>query len=113
MPVLVKSYTSPTLVLLAYDWPAADLRSDFRGFGIERTPGFAGEARSWLLRPIEDDGAAATPDAPIRKCYWWDANIDANDRGVRFHYRVVPVIGPQGGLQLLDQEAGQVEVLVP
>ena len=111
MPVLVKSYTSPTLVLLAYDWPAADLRPDFRGFGIERTPGFAGEERSWLPWPV--GGAAAAPDAPIRKCYWWDANIDPNDRGARFHYRVVPVIGPEGSPQLLDQEAGQVEVLVP
>ena len=113
MPVLVKSYTSPTLVLLAYDWPAADQRSDFRGFGIERTPGFAGEARSWLPRPGGGDGAATAADAPIRKFYWWDASIDARDRGAHFQYRVVPVIGPEDSLQLLDQEAGQVDVLVP
>jgi hypothetical protein len=108
--VIVKSYTSPTLVLLAYDWPAGDLRPDFRGFGIERTPGFAGEARSWLP---ERAGAGRAPDATVRKFYWWDDSIDANDRGARFHYRVVPVIGPEGSPQLLDHEAGQVEVLVP
>ena len=110
MPVLVKSYSSPTLVLLAYDWPAADLRSDFRGFGIERTPGFAGEARSWLSRHVRCDGA---PDEPIRTFYCWDASFDASDRGARFHYRVVPLIGPEGSMQLLDGEAGLVEVLVP
>jgi hypothetical protein len=110
VPVVVKSYTSPTLVLLAYDWPAADQRSDFRGFGIERTPGFAGAARSWLP---ERAGAGPAPDAAVRKCYWWDDSIEANDRGARFQYRVVPVIGPDASPQLLDHEAGQVEVLVP
>jgi hypothetical protein len=113
MPVLVKSYTSPTLVLLAYDWPAADLRSDFRGFGIERTPGFAGAERSWLPRPTGAEAGAATPEAPIRKFYWWDTSIDASDRGAHFQYRVVPVIGPEDSLQLLEQEAGQIDVLVP
>jgi hypothetical protein len=113
MPVLVKSYTSPTLVLLAYDWPAGDLRPDFRGFGIERTPGFAGEERSWLPRQTGCDGIGADLEAPIRTSYWWDASIDASDRGARFQYRVVPVIGPEGSLQLLDQEAGLVDVLVP
>ena len=107
MPVIVKGYTSRHLVLLAYDWPAADLRADFRGFGIERTPGFAGEARSWLPRGSTD------VDTPIRTCYWWDTSIDAGDRGVSFHYRVVPVIGPPDSLQLLDHEAGQVEVRMP
>src|SRR5271165_4587670 len=111
MPVLVKSYTSPTLVLLAYDWPAADQRADFRGFGIERTPGFDGAARSWLPRP--SGAPAAAPGAPVRKFYWWYINIDSNDRGARFQYRVVPVIGPEDRLQLLDHEAGQVDVLVP
>jgi hypothetical protein len=113
MPVLVKSYTSPTLVLLAYDWAAGDLRADFRGFGIERRPGFAGAERSWLPRQFGCDGRGGDFAAPIRKFYWWDASIDASDRGARFQYRVVPVIGPEGSLQLLDQEAGQVDVLVP
>ena len=111
MPVLVKGYMSRNLVLLAYDWPAADLQADFRGFGIERTPGFAGAERSWLPRRI--DRAGTDLDTPIRTCYWWDTSIDAGDRGVSFHYRVVPVIGPPDSLQLLDHEAGQVEVRVP
>ena len=29
MPVYVKSYTSPTLVLLAFDWPEGDGRTGF------------------------------------------------------------------------------------
>jgi hypothetical protein len=98
VPVVVRTYSSSTLVLLAYDWPAADQHPDFRGYGIERTPGFAGEPRSWL---------------PRQQGYWWDASIDASDRGARFQYRVVPVIGPEASPRLLDDEAGEVEVLVP
>ena len=40
MPVTVRSFTSPTLVLLAFDWPQGDGKADFLGFAIERTPGF-------------------------------------------------------------------------
>ena len=113
MPVIVRGYTSPNLVLLAYDWAAADLRADFRGFGIERTPGFAGEQRSWLPRHDGSGGNGAELDAPIRTFYCWDAGIDERDRGARLQYRVVPVIGPEGSFQLLDTEAGEVEVRVP
>ncbi len=40
MSVSVRSYLSPTLVLLAFDWPGAQARTDFLGFAIARTPGF-------------------------------------------------------------------------
>ena len=108
MPVHVKAYGSSALVLLAYDWAAAAQRSDFRGFGIERRPGFAGAERSWLPYRNGNPG-----DAPIRTFYCWDASIGARDRGASFQYRVVPVIGPDEGLQMLDHEAGQIEVRVP
>ena len=35
--VVAKSYAPPTLVLLAYDWPAGDGHEDFLGFAIQRT----------------------------------------------------------------------------
>jgi hypothetical protein len=39
-PVVVRSFTSPTLVLLSSDWPDGDAKADFLGSAIERTPGF-------------------------------------------------------------------------
>jgi len=108
MPVHVKGYGSPALVLLAYDWPAAAQRADFRGFGIERRPGFAGQERSWL--PPRN---GKQQNEPISTFYCWDASIGARDRGASFQYRVVPVIGPDDRLQMLDHEAGQIEVRVP
>jgi hypothetical protein len=98
MPVQVKGYTSSSLVLLAFDWPAADLRDDFVGFGIERTPGFRG-----------------TPSGlrPIRQGYWWDSGIGADDQGSCFRYRVVPMIGADEKYECLDQEAGHIEVQLP
>jgi len=39
VPIIqVKSYTSPTLVLLAFNWEPGGQREDFLGFAIERTP---------------------------------------------------------------------------
>ena len=40
MSTKVRSYLSPTLVLLALDWPDGATRADFLGFAIERAPGF-------------------------------------------------------------------------
>ncbi|MET3822560.1 hypothetical protein ACVK00_006284 [Burkholderia sp. PvR073] len=80
MTVSVRSYLSPTLVLLAFDWPEAALRADFLGFAIRRTPGFwsaDGKTRapnSWLPNRLTFDGPAAdtqgdapTDQAPIQK----------------------------------------------
>ena len=118
-PVAVRSYQSPTLVLLAYDWPAGDDREDFLGFAIERTPGFDGAAQSWLPNrigfngPKPDQSDFPSNEAPIQKFYWWDARIDTKDRGSSFSYRVVPVTGSPGALNLMDALAGTITVRVP
>jgi phosphatidylserine/phosphatidylglycerophosphate/cardiolipin synthase-like enzyme len=118
MPVIARSYVSPTLVLLAFDW-ADGKRPDFLGFAIERTPGFNGASKSWLPNRISFDGPK--PDqsdipsnaGPIQKFYWWDARIDTKDRGTAFHYRLVPVTGSPAALQLHNDEAGMIEVQIP
>ena len=46
--IIMRSYASPALVLLAFDWPEADQHADFLGFAIRRTPGFYGQVQSWL-----------------------------------------------------------------
>src|SRR6266550_2010295 len=44
-----RAYTSPTLVLLAMDWPAGKDFADFLGFAILRSPGFRpGEQQGYL-----------------------------------------------------------------
>src|SRR5712664_551886 len=116
MPVVVRAYTSPTLVLLAFDWPSADQKNDFLGFAIERTPGFDGLAKSWLPNrigfdgPKPDQGDINSDQAPIQKFYWWDARIDTKDRGTKFSYRVVPVTGAKGNLNLQSGEESTIEV---
>jgi hypothetical protein len=59
MPLVAKSYASPTVVLLAYDWPEGDGRVDFLGFAIERRPGFHAAAASWLPNRIGFNGPQA------------------------------------------------------
>jgi hypothetical protein len=53
-----RSYLSPTLVLLAFDWPDGAFREDFLGFAIERQPGFERAAKSWLPNRIGFQGPA-------------------------------------------------------
>ncbi|MDN7879404.1 phospholipase D-like domain-containing protein [Burkholderia aenigmatica] len=126
MTVSVRSYLSPTLVLLAFDWPDAASRSDFLGFAIRRTPGFwsaDGKTRapdSWLPNRLTFDGPAAhtqgdapTDQAPIQKFMWWDARIDPQDRGASFRYDVYPVVGTPANLQVLDAQAGVCDVVLP
>src|SRR5579863_5900124 len=99
MPVIAKSYVSPTLVLLAFDWPAGSEKNDFLGFAIQRTPGFEGREPSWLPNrigfngPKPDQGDFPSNEEPIQKFYWWDARITTKDRGTSFSYRVFPVTG--------------------
>jgi PLD-like domain len=50
---------------------------------------------------------------PFKKFYWWDARIDTKDRGKRISYRVVPVTGQPNALNLLDAEAGNIDVTIP
>ncbi|WP_241301668.1 phospholipase D-like domain-containing protein [Burkholderia stabilis] len=126
MTVSVRSYLSPTLVLLAFDWADAQSRDDFLGFAIRRTPGFwsaDGKTRapdSWLPNRLTFDGPAAdtqgdapTDQAPIQKFMWWDARIDPQDRGASFRYDVYPVVGTPDHLQVLDAQAGVCDVVLP
>src|SRR5215467_6214365 len=51
--VAAQAYTSPTLVLLAMDWPDGKRFSDFLGFAVLRSPGFSpGEKDGFLLNKI-------------------------------------------------------------
>lgn len=126
MSVRVRSYLSPTLVLLAFDWPDAQSRADFLGFAIRRTPGFRSAdggrraSASWLPNRLTFDGPAAdtqgdapTDQAPIQKFMWWDARIDPQDRGAAFRYDVYPVVGTPERLQLLDAQAGVCRIVLP
>ena len=126
MGVKVRSYLSPTLVLLAFDWPDGAARTGFLGFAIRRTPGFLAadgrtrEASSWLPNRITFDGPvpANRPDAPsnvapIQKFMWWDARIEPADREHVFTYEVFPVVGTPDRLQTLDAEAASCTVALP
>ena len=119
MPVTARAFLSPTLVLLAFDWPEGDGRADFLGFAIRRTPGFTSPAPGWLPNLIGFDGpkpGGATIDsdlAPIQKFYWWDARITTRDRGARFIYEVIPVTGTPSAPAPLDAQAATIEVTVP
>jgi len=119
MAVIIKAYTSPTLVLLAFDWPEGDGKSDLLGFAIERTPGFNGAAKSFLPNrigfngPKPDQSDFSSDQAPIQKFYWWDARINTKDRGSNFTYRVIPVTGSPASLQLDEASAGTLPVRVP
>src|SRR5262249_48957774 len=87
--IKARAYLSPTLVLLALDWPDGESRNDFLGFAIQRTPGFRDEStqqvapNSWLPNRIGFNGppAAGQADfpsnlAPIQKFMWWDARLE-------------------------------------
>src|SRR5215469_16077704 len=126
MSTKVRSYLSPTLVLLALDWPDGATRADFLGFAIERAPGFTSpdgkthESSSWLPNRITFNGPVpdGKPDAPsniapIQKFMWWDARIEEADRGKQFKYTVYPVVGTPDNLNLLNAEASSCEVTLP
>lgn len=126
MNVSVRSYLSPTLVLLAFDWPEGGTREDFLGFAIKRTPGFLAadgqtrEASSWLPNRLTFKGAvpdtqqdAPSNEAPIQKFMWWDARIDEADREKSFTYLVYPLVGTPTALQLLDAQKGECQLTLP
>lgn len=113
MSLKAQAYVSPTLVLLAFDWPEGEDVSDFLGFAIKRSPGFwssDGQSRaqeSWLPNRLTFDGPVpnGTPDAPtntapIQKFMWWDARIDPPDRNSTFTYTIHPVLGTPADLKL-------------
>lgn len=95
-----RAYTSPTLVLLAMDWPAGKDFADFLGFAILRRPGFRpGEQQGYLrnkigFNPPQPNAQPQTSDvAPFQKFHWWDGAISEADRGKTFKYTITPVRG--------------------
>jgi len=114
-----RAFLSPTLVLLAFDWPDGGARPDFLGFALRRSPGYGNEAESWLPNRVGFDGPAPnggdlpSNENPIQKFLWWDARIDDEHRGKSFKYTVTPVVGKPGALQLRDADAGSVQVTIP
>jgi hypothetical protein len=109
--VVVRGYTSRSLVLLTYDWPGEEACRDFCGFVIERTPPFAnGKSRRTKRIGQADAGTFGTP---CSKSYWWDASVKHMKHGASLRYRVIPVIGTKGNVHRLEPNAGQVDVLVP
>jgi phosphatidylserine/phosphatidylglycerophosphate/cardiolipin synthase-like enzyme len=114
-----RSYLSPTLVLLAFDWADGEDREDFLGFAILREPGFDNQASSWLPNRLGFNGPAKKGEdlpsnvAPIQKFMWWDARINTADRGKTFKYTVTPVTGTPGQLQLQNASAAVERVTIP
>jgi phosphatidylserine/phosphatidylglycerophosphate/cardiolipin synthase-like enzyme len=117
MPTKIRSYLSPTLVLLAFDWPEGANHQNFLGFAILRTPGHKGLAADYLFNKLSF-GATGGPfpsnEAPIQKFLWWDSGITSDDRGKQLTYTVTPVIGSgPGDLHLQTVEAGKISVTIP
>jgi phosphatidylserine/phosphatidylglycerophosphate/cardiolipin synthase-like enzyme len=117
--VKVKAYTSPTLVLLAMDWPEGASFEDFLGFAILRAPGFhPGEKDGFLFNkisfsaPTEKSQPLPSNLAPFQKFLWWDAGINDGDRGKTFKYTVTPVRGT-GPNDLTMQRDAATTITVP
>jgi hypothetical protein len=114
--VSVKPYLSPTLVLLAFDWPDGSQRKDFLGFAIRREPGFDGKPFSFLPNRLTFDGPVPSGEdvpsdkAPIQKFMWWDARIDVGGQR-NFTYTVIPVTGAD--LSQVTDAAASVPVVCP
>jgi phosphatidylserine/phosphatidylglycerophosphate/cardiolipin synthase-like enzyme len=119
--VKARAYASPTLVLLAMDWPAGKRFSDFLGFAILRAPGFQkGEKDGFLFNKI--GFTAPGPDAqplpsnlaPFQKFLWWDAGINDGDRGKTYKYTITPVRGTgPNDLALQHQAETTIAVKLP
>jgi PLD-like domain len=117
--IIAKAYTSPSLVLLAMDWPDGELRHDFLGFAIQRTPGFQNNKtglfsdHSRLPNRIGFNGPPPNgqPDppssqAPIQKFLWWDARLDGLTA-------IFPIGGTSNNLNLIQSDGGLVEAVIP
>ena len=118
--VRVRSFLSPTLVLLAFDWDDGPDFQDFLGFQIERAPGFGSEASSFLPNrltfsgPVADGADVPSDKAPIQKFMWWDARIDNPQPGKKYEYTITPVRGtPPATLTPVSAAATKLEVVIP
>ena len=122
----VKAYRSPSLVLLAFDWPDGESRNDFLGFAIRRAPGFLDlatgnrPASDWLPNRISFGGppAAGQPDfpsnvAPIQKFMWWDARLEGIDPGQPLTYEVSAVCGPSNAPRVEPGTMTSLQVALP
>jgi phosphatidylserine/phosphatidylglycerophosphate/cardiolipin synthase-like enzyme len=116
--VQARAYTSPTLVLLAMDWPAGAKFSDFLGFAILRSPGFTPKEKDGFLfnkigfeKPGPNSQPLPSNLAPFQKFLWWDAGIDDKDRGKTFKYTITPVRGT-GPKDLALQHDDEVTITV-
>lgn len=119
--VSARCYTSPTLVLIAMDWPGGAERDDFLGFAIRREPGFAkGEKDGYLTNKIgfaaPTKNAQPLPSnlAPFQKFLWWDGSINDDDPGKTLVYTVTPVCGTGANdLHLQHDVEAEVTVTLP
>ena len=124
--VLARAYRSPTLILLAMDWPDGESRPDFLGFEIRRTPGFLDfdtntvAPSSLLPNRVSFTGppAEGQPDfpssvAPIQKFMWWDARLDGSQAGNELTYEITPVCGTPGALQRIAADTTALTVALP
>lgn len=122
----VKPYISPSLVLLAMDWPDGETRQDFLGFAIRRTPGFLNnktgkfENSSWLPNRLGFNGPpqGGEPDppsdkAPIQKFLWWDARLDGLVPNSKLSYEISPVCGNVSDFNLIVDDTTIVETVLP
>src|SRR5215467_4848058 len=92
-----RAYTSPTLVLLCFDWPDGGKHADFLGFSIKRSPGFGRTgAPQYLFNKLDftppkpGDKPKTSDKAPIQKFNWWDGGIGPSDIGKTFTYTITP-----------------------
>src|SRR5262249_378808 len=124
--VNARAYLSPTLVLLAMDWPDGANRQDFLGFAIRRTPGFVDlntgipAANSWLPNRVSFTGPppAGQPDfpsdqAPLQKLMGWDGRVDGSTGGDSVSYEIIPVCGSPHALQPITADAFTLNVVLP
>ena len=119
--VAARSYSSPTLVLIAMDWPGGADRPDFLGFAILRAPGFAkGEKDAWLTNkigfapPTKTSQPMPSNMAPFQMFMWWDSTVADTDRGRTFSYTITPVCGTgPNDLELQHDAEESIEVAVP
>lgn len=123
--VQVRTYVSPTLVLLAFNWDDGANHPDFLGFAIQRSPGFSSHEPQFLANKIGFDppakannGSKPRPfpsnQAPFQKFHWWDSGIKDTDRGKTFTYTVIPVLGSgKNDLHLQTAAAENATVKIP
>ena len=121
-----RAYLSPTLVLLALDWPDGENHPDFLGFAIKRTPGFLDpktqvrSASDWLPNRIGFNGPPPqgspdfpTKDAPVQKFLWWDARLEGLTPTDKITYEIWAARGAPGAVNLDAASKSSIEVNLP